>query len=60
MKKFDVDIDITHNFMYLLALLHAIPTRGQADQKLSGKEYGMVNHSAPGCFLKRGRMHSHI
>jgi len=29
MKKFDVDIDITHNFMYLLALLHAIPTRAK-------------------------------
>jgi len=50
MKKFDVDIDITPNIMYLLALLHAIPTWGQADQKLSGKEYGMVSHSAPGCF----------
>jgi len=50
MKKFDVDIDITPNFMYLLALLHAIPTRGQADQRAGGKEDRMVSHFAPGCF----------
>jgi hypothetical protein len=47
-KKFD--IDIAPNFMYLLALLHPISTRGQADQKLSEKEDGMASHSAPGCF----------
>jgi hypothetical protein len=49
MKKFDDDIDIPSDIMYLLTLLRAI-LAGAKRIKSWRKEHGMASHSAPGCF----------
>jgi len=52
-KKFDIDIDITPNIMYLLTLSHPIPTRAKWIKSWTEKQTEWQVIPLPGVFEGR-------